>query len=117
MVSAIKDLKIQRQTRILLNLAWGFALVILGEGYVFSPLSGLMARHLVQASSAIFWLAFWSAPVAFLALQSFAHLRVLNRFFPDCQRNRRWAVGVACASFAVLIAILVLVLPMPVVHS
>ncbi len=118
MNSASKELKIQKQNRILLNLVWGFALVILGEGYFFSPLAGLMVRHLLQAPSALFWLAFWAAPVAFLILQSFVHLRVLNRFFPSHRRhNRRWAIGVAAASFAALIAILALVLPMPVVHS
>ncbi len=114
----VNDLKIDKQNRILFNLAWGLALVILGEGYMFSPLASLMARHLLPASSSLFWVAFWAAPVVFLALQSFAHLKALNRFFPDNRRrNRRWAAGVASFSFAALIAILVLILPIPVVHS
>ena len=113
-----KDLKISKQNRILLNLVWGFSLVILGEGYVFSPAPGLLSQHVVDASSGLFWLVFWAIPVAFLCLQAILHLKVLNRYFPEQRRrNRRSMIGTPLAAFLALVAILALILPMSVVHA
>ena len=117
MSTEIQELKIARQTRILLSLVWGFALILVGEGYMLSPVPGLISGHVVAATSALFWLAFWLFPLALYCSQPFVLLPVLNRYFPQlAPRNRRWAIGTPLASFILLMLMLMVVLPVSPVH-
>ncbi len=111
-----RELRIRKQNRVLLNLIWGFILVILVEAYVFSPLPGLISRHVVGASSALFWPAFSALPAVFLLSQAFLHLRVLKRYFPHHRRNRRAAIFTPIISFVALTLLLTLLLPLAPVH-
>ena len=112
----VKELKIARQTRILLSLVWGFALVLVGEGYMLSPVSGLISGHIVAASSARFWLVFWIFPLALFIVQPFVLRPVLNRYFPQLSLNRRWSIATPVAAFACMMLMLMVLLPVSPVH-
>ena len=110
------DERIRNQNRVLLNIIWGFSLLIAVEAYVFSPLPGAISHHIVDASSALFWLAFWALPAVFLGAQAPLHRQVLKRFFPAHHRNRRAVILTPLISFGVLAALLTLILPLSLVH-
>lgn len=107
-----EQLKIRRQNRWLLNIAWWMALVLLGEAYVFSPVPALLSEGFVDNSHWLFWPMFWCLYVAFLLVQSAVHIQVLHRYYPEWRRsNLRFAIGVPLAAVAGLVGLMILVLP------